>query len=119
MKNSDTITISHLIIPVRIGYKAEERTEPQRVQIELEAEIDFTNVLATGDLETGVDYSELRHTIKEVANSGEFVLLENLGDAILWAVFKNSKITSAKLTIQKLDIWDDAIPGIVMTRINS
>jgi FolB domain-containing protein len=116
--STDALTISHLIIPVRIGYGADERAKPQRIQIDLEMEIDFTNVLAAGDLEKGVDYSAIRHTVKEVATSGEFFLLENLGDVILRTIFKNSKIVSAKVVIKKLDCWDDAVPGAVMRRKN-
>lgn len=118
MENSDALTISDLIIPVHIGYGADERAKPQRVQIDFEIETDFTDVLATGDLEMGVDYSAVRRTVKEVATSGEFVLLENLGDMILRTIFKNPKIASARVAIRKLDCWDDASPGVVMKRKN-
>lgn len=115
----DAVTITRLIVPVRIGWEAAERVESQRIRIDLIIKTDFTELLATGDFGSGIDYSVVRRTVKEIAASGEFVLLENLGDMILAAVFQDKKASAAKVTIRKLDRWNDAVPGIVMERRNS
>lgn len=114
----DSLTISRFIVPIRIGHKAEERTHPQRVRIDLLMRTDFTAVLESSDLEMGIDYSNIRRSIKEIASSQEFVLLESLGDMILRAIFEDRKILSAKIAIRKLDRWEDAVPGVLMTRRN-
>lgn len=114
----DAVTISHLIVPVRIGHTPEERSEPQRVRIDLWIRTDFTAVLETGDLERGVDYSKIRRFIQTIADSDEFVLLENFGDVILRGIFEKPNILLAKIAIKKIDRWKDATPGIFMARMN-
>ena len=113
----NAITLSRLVLNICIGHKPEERREPQLVRIDLRIEVDFTEVLATGALEMGINYAELRRTIKEVA-VGSFVLLEDLGDTILKAIFKDKKIIAGRVAVRKLKRWKDAVPGVIMSRRN-
>src|SRR5579862_8029194 len=115
---NDTVTITRLVLPIRMGCHQKERTTTQPIRIDLAIETDFTDVLASGDLKQGVDYVIVRRQIKTIAKLGEFPLLEDLGMEIFEKIFRNRRIASAKISIRKLARWKDAFPGIIMMRRN-
>jgi len=115
----NAVTISDLMLQVRVGYETKERTQPQDIAINLILETDFTDVLASNDVDKdGVNYSAIRKTIESLVRGREFKMLETLADEIFKTIFANKRIERATITMCKPQRWKNAIPGIVMTRDN-
>lgn len=111
----DVMYISNLILTVRIGHSAEERRNPQRVRADLRVITDFAGILKTGALADGVNYAALRRTAFAIAEK-EFVFLEALADAIAREVLKERKIRRLRVTLRKIDVWDNGMPGVSVER---
>jgi dihydroneopterin aldolase len=111
----DTIFIRDLVLLVRIGLTAHERSVPQRLVVDLVCSTSFGEVLRTGSLECGVNYSLLRKGILALA-AREFVLLEEFGHEVIEFAFRSDLVRAARVTVQKPDIWTDGVPGVIMVR---
>ena len=55
-----------------------------------------------------VCYNEISIIIKKIISSGHTILLETLAEKILVECFKNSRIETIKIRLEKLDAIDDA-----------
>ena len=113
----DTIVISNIVAPVKIGVSVEERAAPQRIRIDIELGTDFTNVIRTLDLKQGVNYACVRRLILAVVEEGEFFLLEELGHRLIRKIFDCTPwVKEISITVSKIDLWRKVIPGIRMKR---
>ena len=55
-----------------------------------------------------VCYNQISLIIKEIVNSGHTILLETLAEKIFQECFKNNRIETIKIRLEKLDAIDDA-----------
>ena len=78
------LTIRGVLLPIRLGCSAEERLEPQPVEIDLTIRFETPpRGMVTDRLEDTVSYDALVNAIKEVALDREFSLIEHLANEIL------------------------------------
>ena len=71
------------MLPIRLGCSAEERLEPQPVEIDLTIRFETPpRGMVTDRLEDTVSYDVLVRAIKEVASDREFSLIEHLANEI-------------------------------------
>jgi FolB domain-containing protein len=115
----DIVFVSNLILAIKIGVSREERAAPQRVQVDVVLFTDFTETIQTLNLQSSVNYATVRRSIQTIACGAEFTLLEELGHRILVCLLAKEKIGHAAVILRKLDIWEDAIPGVVLVRSRS
>ena len=77
------LTIRGVLLPIRLGCSAEERLEPQPVEIDLTIRFETPpRGMVTDRLEDTVSYDVLVRAIKEVASDREFSLIEHLANKI-------------------------------------
>ena len=77
------LTIRGVLLPIRLGCSAEERLEPQPVEIDLTIRFETPpRGMVTDRLEDTVSYDVLVRAIKEVASDREFSLIEHLANEI-------------------------------------
>ena len=78
------LTIRGISPPLRLGYSAEERLNPQPVEIDLTIRFETPpRGMVTDRLEDTVCYDALVGAIKEVTSDREFSLIEHLANEIL------------------------------------
>lgn len=81
------VSVSGLRHAFKLGCTAEERAYPQIVSIDLTTELKKFSAIESDHLEDTVDYVKINESIGELAQSGEWQLVERLagdiGDVIL------------------------------------
>ena len=77
------LTIRGILLPIRLGCSADERLDPQPVEIDLTIRFETPpRGMVTDRLEDTVSYDALVNAIKEVASDREFSLIEHLANEI-------------------------------------
>ena len=109
-KNSgyDLIFLNDFLIQANIGvYKHEkEITQPLRINIiaKVKNPININDV----NLQSVVCYNQISKKIKKIIKSGHTILLEKLAEKIFQECFKNKRIETMKIRLEKLDAIQDA-----------
>jgi len=101
------VFIRDLVLSARIGVHQHERLANQRVRINLElgyAEHPAIN----DDLDNVVCYAELMTGIRHVVASGHINLVETLADRIAKTCLEDRRVQSAKVKVEKLDVFQEA-----------
>lgn len=106
---ADRIVVNGLIVEAFIGVHDFEREAPQRVRfdIEIDCVADYADRVRT----TGayVSYADIVDHVRERATSGDHVtLVETWADDVADFALRNELAAVARVTVQKLDIFDAA-----------
>ena len=80
--STDRLIIRNLELQCVIGAEDWERLMPQRVVVDIELRGDFSAAAESDDLVDAVDYREVCTRVLDVAEEGEYVLVETLADRI-------------------------------------
>ena len=103
------IKFNQLSFPVSLGVLPHEREGPQQLVIDLVIELHPDIRDPVEDVSKVLNYDEIRGRIIALAQSRHFNLLESLARELL-SVFENeTKITSVHLSVQKPDVYADAV----------
>ncbi len=90
---------------VSIGIHDFEKSAPQRilftVELSLNENIDHDDITQT------VDYDFLREEIKRLTTNTHYNLQETLAHDIAGVCFKHDKVTAAKISLSKPDVYPD------------
>ena len=109
MSHRDTVLLSGLRLPAKVGCTALERGYPQLVKIDLAVDVDATRAAQSGKLSDTVCYAELVDLIRSLFSEQEFVLVEELGLAVIdaifarWAIAQSVQITVGKQVLPEAD----------------
>ncbi|MCH8926819.1 MAG: dihydroneopterin aldolase [Proteobacteria bacterium] len=101
------ILLSDLTLPCRIGVTEEERAQRQRLRFNIQLEI-RPEPPREDKITEVVDYGPLVARIRNVCAEAEFRLLESLAGRIAQACFFDARVVSARVRIEKLDLYPDA-----------
>jgi dihydroneopterin aldolase len=74
----DRITISDLEVFFRVGVPDAERVRPQRLQVTIQMEIDFSEAASGDDLNHTVDYAAVARRVMEFGDGREWRLIETV-----------------------------------------
>lgn len=111
--------LKDLIIEAKHGVHEYEKINPQRFSITVKLEVDTPKAFISDDIEDTVSYSDLRNTIIEITKNNSFELLERLAQVICDDILVDKRIKELTISIEKLDIYSDTVPGIRVTRLQS
>lgn len=114
----DVIAIEDLRAYGRHGVTAQERSQPQAIEITLKCEIDLSRAQRSDELEDTVDYEELHARLSRAVEHSSFALLESLAGHLLETVFEDSRIGRAEITLRKPRRLSGATPAITLARDN-
>ena len=112
------IFIEGLKVQGRHGVMDIERKVEQEFQIDVRMDVDTTKAAASDDLADALDYVPVKEKIVEIIQGQSFYLIERLADTIASEILKDKRITKVELTIRKTAVWDNGVPGVVITRSN-
>ncbi|KAF0111068.1 MAG: dihydroneopterin aldolase [Hyphomonadaceae bacterium] len=114
------IFVHGLEIDAHCGVYAHEKGRARKLVLDIEIEL-FTNALVQNDdLNTTIDYDELVAKAKSVAQSKHYNLIETYGACLIEEIFKDQRIKSTKIRVEKPTAIPDAkTTGVEIMRIRA
>jgi dihydroneopterin aldolase len=108
----DKMYIKDLIIKARHGVHSHEKTHSQRFKVSVELTFDMSLASESDDLDNTINWSLLRKTIIETVQNNSFNLIERLAKEVAKNILLEKRIKNVTVSIDKLDAFNDCIPGI-------
>jgi len=110
------VYLKDFVIEAKHGVHDHEKINSQRFKIHIELEVDTPKAYQTDTVENTVSYSDIRKTVIHIFQSNTFDLIEHLAQVIVDTLLENKLIQRVTISIEKLDVYPDAIPGIRFTQ---
>ena len=101
------VFVRDLVLSARIGVYQHEKLGTQRVRINLEL-LCTEHPAINDDLNNVVNYAELVSQVRAIVDAGHINLVETLADRIAQACLDDRRVQSAKVRIEKLDVFEEA-----------
>ena len=101
------IFVNDLIINAELGVYAHEKNIQQPLRVNVIAKIRDIPDTSDEKIDNVVCYNQISLIIKEIVNSGHTILLETLSEKILQECFKNTRIETIRIRLEKLDAIDN------------
>src|SRR6185312_2646408 len=109
------VFLRDMVLPASIGIYPHEHAARQRVRInvDLAVEDDGARALSRAgvgrdELSRVVDYERVADTVRSIVAGGHIKLVETLAERIAEACLGDKRVHSARIRIEKLDIFPDA-----------
>lgn len=97
----DTLIVRAIRLNAFVGVHPWEKHSGQPIEVDVDADVDTSKLLATGILEHGVDYSVLTKTVRGVIREGHVALLEVLADKVALALLRQTVAQRVRVAIRK------------------
>jgi len=109
-KNSgyDLIFLNDFLIQANIGVYKHEKGITQPLRINIIAKVKNPRKINDNNLNSVVCYNQISKKIKKIIKSGHTILLEKLAEKIFEECFKNKRIETMKIRLEKLNAIQDA-----------
>lgn len=101
------VFVRDLVLKTQIGVHPHEKGGVQRVRINVELSV--TDDGATDDnIRNVVSYEDIVSTVKRLVAGDHINLVETLAERIAAALLKDRRVNSARIRVEKLDVFPDA-----------
>jgi 7,8-dihydroneopterin aldolase/epimerase/oxygenase len=98
--------VRDLVMDAPIGVRAHELGRKQRIRLNLDLGVLDTE--STDRLESVVCYDDLIAAVRVVVDAEHVQLVETLAERIAEACFRDRRVITARVRIEKLDVYADA-----------
>jgi dihydroneopterin aldolase len=112
----DTIFINDLVYAGTHGVHPDERHTRQRFSVSVRLDLDTARAGASDNLSDTHDYAQTRDIVRGIIEGNHCYLIERLARHIADTVLTDMRIHLCRVTIKKLDIWGNGVPGVVVER---
>lgn len=112
----DYIHIDGLRISGKHGHYARERKGTQEFEVSLRVTTNMRRAGKSDKLRHTLNYAVLKDIIEETFAKAPRYLIETLAEDIAKTVLKDKKAEEVVVTIKKLKIWSNGVPGVTITR---
>jgi dihydroneopterin aldolase len=113
------VFVRDLVLPARIGVYQHEKLGTQRVRINLEL-VATEHPAIKDELNHVVNYADLVEQVRAIVDEGHINLVETLADRIAQACLVDRRVQSAKVRIEKLDVFPEADSvGVEIERVRN
>ena len=113
----DLIFLNDFMLEANIGVYKHERERTQPLRINVVAKVKNPKKINDSNLQSVVCYNQISKKIKKIIKSGHTILLEKLAEKIFQECFRNKRIETMKIRLEKLDaIQGAASAGIEVER---
>ena len=102
------VFIRDFMVECFIGVYDYEKLEPQRVRINLDLAVNEGEHPIIDDIRNVVSYETIANGILDIANEGHVNLVETFAERIAEMCFKDRRVGSVRVRIEKLDILENA-----------
>lgn len=111
--------IRDLVLECSIGVHGHERDSAQRVRINMDMAVREGSGSIDDDIGNVVCYEKISSEVREIATSRHFNLAETLAEEIAAMCLEDSRVRSARVRVEKLDVFADAASvGVEIERFN-
>ena len=122
-----SVFLRDLVLPASIGIYPHEHDAKQRIRININLGVDDETaraglVVGADELSRVVDYEKIAQRIRSIVGSGHTRLVETLAERIAEACLTDPRVRTARVRLEKLDVFEDAASAgveIERRRINS
>lgn len=113
------VFVRDLVLPASIGVHRHEQDHPQRIRINLDLMV-VDEPPAHDRLADVVCYETITEEVRVIVGGPHTNLVETLAERIADACLRDPRVTSARVRIEKLDVWTDTESvGVEIERVNS
>ena len=113
------VFIRDLILTCLIGVHKHERKKPQRIRINLDLAVRDEISTKIDRLEDVVCYEDVASGIRSIVARGHVNLVETLAEQIADLCLHDERVRAARIRIEKLDIFEDAVSaGVEIERFS-
>ena len=106
-ENTYKILINQLILDAFIGIHDFEKKKKQKISISLSLDVDDNISGIEHKIENFVSYEHIVADIKSILKRGHIDLLETLGEKIVELCFKDERVMTIKLKLEKLEVFKE------------
>lgn len=118
--------IRDLVLNAQIGVYAHEHGKAQRVRLNLDLHVSDPQAsnmsrpaVGADDLSRVVDYDTVMNAVRQIISTGHVQLVETLAERVAEACLQDQRVRSAKVRVEKLDVFADASSvGVEIERFN-
>ena len=103
-----SVFIKDLIIQEIIGIHEREKTKKQKIKFNIVIDVDQNTVPDEKDIKSIVDYEKITNKLENLAKSKKYNFLESLAEDSFVEIFKDKRISSVKIKIEKPDAIKNA-----------
>ena len=107
IKNTYKILINELTLDAFIGIHDFEKKKKQKISISLSLDVDDNISGIEHKIENFVSYEHIVADIKSILKRGHIDLLETLGEKIVELCFKDERVMTIKLKLEKLEVFKE------------
>jgi dihydroneopterin aldolase len=112
----DYLHIDDLLVQATHGHYEPEWSNEQRFLVSLRVGFESAQAGKYDALADTIDYDALRDIVEETLADERRFLIEKLANEIADRILKDERALEASVTIKKLDVWDNGVPGVTITR---
>lgn len=109
------VFLRDMVLPARIGVYPHERTEAQRVRINVDLAVredpsppPAQPMTVAEELARVVDYESLAHKVRAIVGERHVRLVETLAESLAGACLSDARVQVARIRVEKLDVFADA-----------
>ena len=106
-ENTYKILINQLILDAFIGIHDFEKKKKQKISISLSLDVNDNISGIEHKIENFVSYEHIVADIKSILKRGHIDLLETLGEKIVDLCFKDERVMTIKLKLEKLEVFKE------------
>lgn len=113
------VFVRDLVVPWHIGVHQHEREGPQRVRVNLDLAVRESGRPLDDKLANVVCYEDLVEGVRRLVDDGHVNLVETLAERIAAQCLSDRRVRSARVRVEKLDVFADASSvGVEIERVN-
>jgi len=114
------VFIRDLVVPCSIGIYDFEKEAPQPVRLNLDLAVDEAEGPVDDEHRNVVCYEKIANGARELVNAGHINLVETLAEELATMCLSNTRVHSARIRVEKLDIIADAASvGVEIERLRA
>ena len=113
----DLIFLNDFTLQANVGVYKHEKEKTQPIKINVVAKVRNPKRINDNNLQSVVCYNQISKKIKKIIKSGHTILLEKLAEKIIQECFKNKRIETIKIRLEKPEAIEGAVgAGIEVER---
>ena len=113
------VFLRDMVLQASIGWYAHEHGGTQRVRINVDLGV-AEDADASDDLKRVVSYETVAISVREIVAATHYKLVETLAERIAAACLFDSRVSLARVQVEKLDVFPDAAAaGVAIVRHRS
>ena len=112
----DYIHIDKLSFRGKHGVYAAERKVEQEFAVSIMLGVDTAKAAQSDALGDTINYSKIKVIVEQVIHGESCYLIEKLAGQIAEKILENKRIHSAQVTIKKVAVWENGVPGVTILR---